>query len=124
MGYSTYFNGKMEIELEGTPLENLQKYLSENMKDKNAIIIDEKSLVVEGEWKDCGLMQSIVLFVEQNGKLNSGCILCSGEDHKDVWEISINENKPFMKELGTATTLSRSESKEWFYHNSPIKVTF
>lgn len=114
MSYCTYFTGEMDIELKGKPLKDLQQYLSENMKQKDAIIVDEESLKVDAEWKDCGLMQKIILFIYQKGTINSGRILCEGEDKTDIWQIFIWDKKPFMKEIGTSMRIWRPESKGWF----------
>ena len=109
MGYLTYFEGQLEIELKDPYLNKLQDFISNTFKDKNAVIIVENSLKVNDEWNNgSGIMEEIVLFIERFGKIISGSISCAGEDSKDVWEILILDNKPYIREQGTMLTLSRS----------------
>lgn len=112
MSYYTWFNGKLEIELKEPYLQELQAYLSNEFSANVRIVVTEDSLKVADEWKDSGLMEKVVLFIAEHGKLISGSIRCNGEDSKDVWEIFVEGNQPFIRELGKTMTLNRSERKE------------
>lgn len=111
VAYYTYFEGQLAIELKEPQLSELRKTLAEQFNNKEVIMVDETSLKVNDEWKDISLMERVVLFIQENGKLLSGSIRCDGEDPKDVWEIVISNNKPFLRELGSHVTLARTESK-------------
>lgn len=124
MSYSTYFKGELTIELNKTHLAVLKEELSRKFNNKEVIRIDENSVSVDDEWKDSGLMEYVVLFINKYGKLFAGSISCHGEDQKDVWEIFILKNKPFLHEHGTAETLHRSTRKEHyvFSHDSVVEI--
>lgn len=109
VGYSTYFMGSLEIELKEPYLYVLQSYISKTFSMSDVIIVQEHSLRVNDEWKDSGLMQNVVWFIEKYGTLHSGSIRCDGEDSKDVWAIEIVDGKPVVQEIGTSITLNRAE---------------
>ena len=109
MGYYTYFQGEIKIELNEPHVSKLQNKLLEDFNGKDVIKVNEHSLTVNDEWKNGRLMENTLLFIKEHGKLLSGKILCSGEDQDDVWEIFISDGKPHICEIGTAMTLARSE---------------
>lgn len=114
MGYETYFEGEMKIELKEPHLSNLKAKLSEIFHNRAVDMnINENKLLVNDEWKNGnGTMEKIVLYIEKYGKLFSGTIFCFGEDSKDKWEILIDGNKSFIREVGDYMTLNRSERKQ------------
>lgn len=112
MSYLTYFKGELDIQLNETHLNELKTYLSQNFEGKEVIVVEENSLVVDDEWKNGSLMEKVVLFIQEHGQLNSGRILCEGEDPKDIWEIIIVDNKPMIRELGKVITYSRAMFKD------------
>lgn len=68
-------------------------------------------MVVDVEWKDNGLMEKMVLLIQNGGRLNNGKITCEGEDMRDVWEIIIKDNQAYLNEIGDRYTLSRTYTK-------------
>ena len=112
MGYWTYFKGELEIQLKEPNLTDLKTIITQKFNNKDVVIVNENCLKVDDEWKDSGLMEDIVLFIQKYGKLYSGTISCNGEDSQDVWKIFISDNKPFIREKGKFTTLNRSLRKE------------
>jgi hypothetical protein len=123
MGYWTYFEGELQIELKEPHLTNLQMNISQKFDNKDAVIVNEGYLKVDDEWKDgSGLMEDIILFIQKYGVLKSGDISCKGEDSQDVWEIFISDKKPFIREIGKIVTLNRSSRKEK-YGSSQNSVT-
>ena len=113
LSYYTYFEGKIEFELKEEYLNELKKTISEGLRKKTSIFANENSLEVNDEWKDQGFMENIVLYIQKYGTLLSGKILCHGEDQKDIWEIFILDNKPYVREIGTAIRPNRTRIEEW-----------
>lgn len=111
MAYYTYFNGKLDIELKEPHLTILQTDISQNFENsKVEIKVDEHSFTVEGDISNGnGIIEEIVLFIQQYGVLKSGTIRCDGEEQNDIWEIVISDSKPIVNEIGKVTTLSRAE---------------
>jgi hypothetical protein len=125
MGYWTYFEGNLQIQLNEPHLSNLQTIISQKFTNKESIIVDENFLKVDDEWKDgSGFMEEVVLFIQERGVLISGDISCKGEDPKDIWEIFISHKKPFIREIGKMVTLDRSFRKEeyGFSQNSITEI--
>lgn len=118
MSYTTIFSGKLDIQLAGSYLSELQKKVAEDFRRGNPIEVNGNSLVVEGEWADTGYMENIVLFIETHGKLIDGVIRCQGEDFKeDLWEIFISGGEPYIRETGTALTLDRANRRSKYAPN-------
>lgn len=111
MGYYTYFEGKMDIELKEESLKEIQEFIQKEMNNGREIVLEKHTLSVDGEWKDSGLMEKVVLFIQDKGKLNEGKIVCHGEDTDDVWEILIKDNKAYLREIGNSYTWSRTYTK-------------
>lgn len=108
MGYWTYFEGELDIQLEEQHVTNLQNIISEYFGVKKVIEVNTNVLKVADEWKDSGLMGKVVRFIQDNGQLKTGSIHCHGEDPQDVWNICISENEAFIEERGIRMTLSRT----------------
>jgi hypothetical protein len=125
MGYWTYFEGNLQIQLKEPHLSNLQIIISQKLNNKDSLIVNENYLKVDDEWKDVsGFMEEVVLFIHKYGVLISGDISCKGEDPKDIWEIFISHKKPFIREIGKMVTLDRSSRKEeyGFSQNSITEI--
>lgn len=124
MAYYTYFEGTLNFQLGAehlTELKNkIEKYFGIEGYFEAAefsgynpcpIQLSENTLKVNGEWNDRGFMEVLTLYIETNGQLLSGNIKCYGETASDMWEIIVEKNQAYIREIGTSVTYHRAKPK-------------